>query len=140
MIQLVDDQRLSAILRGDPPPQPDSDVFTTGYWYVRLCLAVLTATARPGTLSGPFLDLPEPVRSHAIEALVALPDPIGMMSLRDLGPTIAQLRARHQLNILGMEVLAAALHLDAAVYLSASSPKLEAALTDEGLTVVVGQP
>jgi hypothetical protein len=140
VIQLVDDQRLSAILRGDPPPNPDFDVFTTGYWYVRLCQAVLTATTQPGKLSGPFVDLPEPVRSQAIGALIALPDPIGMMSLRELGPTIGRLRTRHQLNILGMEVLAAALHLDAAVYLSASSPKLEAALTEEGLTVNVSRP
>lgn len=138
MIQLVDDQHLGTILRGDPPPNPDAAVFTTGYWYVRLCQAVLTATAQPRKLSGPFLDLPERARSRAIDALLALPEAIGLVSLRDLGPTIGRLRSRHRLNILGMEALAAALHLEAHVHLSAKSPKLEAALEAEGLTVTVG--
>lgn len=138
MIQLVDDQRLGAVLRGHPPPNPDARVFTTGYWYVRLCQAVLTATGQPGKLSGPFLDLPEPARSRAIDTLLALPEEIGLMSLRDLGPSIGRLRSRHQLNILGMEALAAAIHLEAHVHLSANSPKLEAALEAEELTVTVG--
>lgn len=138
MIQLVDDQHLGAILRGHPPPNPDAPVFTTGYWYVRLCQAVLTATAQPGKLSGPFLDLPEPARSQAIDALLALPEEIGLVSLRDLGPSIGRLRSRHQLNILGLEALAAAIHLHAPVHLSAESPKLVAALEAEGLTVSVG--
>lgn len=137
MIQLVDDQHLGRVLRGDAPPNPDAEVYTTGYWYVRLCQAVLTAAAQPGRLSGPFLDLPEPARSQAIDALLALPDSIGLLSLRDLGPTIGRLRSRHQLNILGMEALAAASHLDAHVHISVSSPKLEAALTAEGLAVTV---
>lgn len=138
MIQLVDDQRLGAILRGHPPANPAEPVYTTGYWYVRLCQAVLTATTTPGRLSGPFLDLPEPARSRAIDTLLALPEEIGLVSLRDLGPSIGRLRSRHQLNILGMEALAAALHLEAHVHLSANSPKLEAALATEGLTVTVG--
>ncbi len=138
MIQLVDDQRLGAILRGHPPSDADARVFTTGYWYVRLCQAVLTATAQPGMLSGPFLDLPEPARSRAIDTLLALPEEIGLMSLRDLGPSIGRLRSRHQLNILGMEALAAAMHLKAHVHLSARSPKLEAALDAEQLTVTIG--
>lgn len=137
MIQLVDDRRLGAILRGGPAPDPDAEVFTTGSWYVRLCQAVLAAASRPGKLSGPLADLPEPTRSRAIEALLELPDTIGLVSLRDLGPTIGRLRARHQLNILGMEALAAAVHLDAHVYLSSSSPKLEAALVAEDLATTV---
>lgn len=138
MIQLVDDRLLGAILRGHPPPNLDASVFTTGYWYVRLCQAVLTATTQPGKLSGPFLDLPEPARSRAIDALLVLPDEIGLVTLRDLGPGIGRLRSRHQLNILGMEALAAAIHLEAHVHLSVNSPKLEAALEAEGLTVTVG--
>lgn len=136
MIQLVDDQRLGAILRGEPAPDPEADVFTTGYWYVRLCQAVVAA-AQPGKLSGPFVALPEPTRSRAIEALLILPERIGLISLRDLGPRIGRLRARHQLNILGMEALAAAVHLDAHVYLSSTSPKLEDALATENLAVTV---
>lgn len=137
MIQLVDDQRLGAILRGEVSLDPDTEVFTTGYWYVRLCQAVLATASQPGKLSGPFVDLPDATRSRAIDALLVLPDTIGLISLRDLAPVIGRLRARHQLNILGMEALAAATHLDAHVYLSSTSPKLEAALAAEDLGVTV---
>jgi len=137
VIQLVDDRQLGAILRGEHAPDPEADVFTTGYWYVRLCQAVLAAASRPGKLSGPFVNLPEPTRSRAIDALLVLPVDIGLVSLRDLGPVIGRLRARHQLNILGMEALAAARHLDAHVYLSSTSPKLEAAIAAEDLAVTV---
>lgn len=97
-----------------------------------------TATGQPGRLSGPFLDLPEPARCRAIDTLLVLPEEIGLLSLRDLGPSIGRPRSRHQLNILGMEALAAAMHLEAGVHLSANSPKPEAALDAEGLTVTVG--
>ena len=53
------------------------------------------------------------------------------LSLRHLAPEIGRLRGRHSLNILGMEVLAAALGLEAVVFLSAPSPRLEAALHAE---------
>lgn len=138
MIQLVDDQHLGTILRGHSPTDPEARIFTTGCWYVRLCQAVLIATARPGKLSGPFLDLPEPARSRAVDALLALPEEIGLVSLRDLGPSIGGLRSRHQLNILSLEALAAAIHLKARVHLSAESPKLVSALEAERLTVTVG--
>ena len=98
---------------------------------------MLTAASQPGRLSGPFLDLPEGAREQAIDALLALPDSIGLLSLRDLGPAIGRLRSRHQLNILALEALAAASSLDAHVHLSATSPRLEAALAAEGLTVTV---
>jgi hypothetical protein len=63
--------------------------------------------------------------------LLELPDQIGLVSLRELAPVIGQLRNRHDLNILGMEVLAAAVHLEADVYLSAASPRLQGALIRE---------
>ena len=69
--------------------------------------------------------------------LLELPDDIGLESLRTLGPLIGHLRRRHQLNILGMEALAAAVHLQAGVYLSVASPRLEEALQIEGLHVEV---
>ena len=50
-----------------------------------------------------------------MRAVLELPEEIGLLSLRDLGPTIAQLRNDHQLNILGMEALAAASRLNAKV-------------------------
>jgi hypothetical protein len=64
-----------------------------------------------------------------LAAVLELPEEIGLLSLRELGPVIARLRARHQLNILGMEALAAAVQLDADVAVSARSPRLEEALT-----------
>ncbi|WP_420623203.1 hypothetical protein [Candidatus Poriferisodalis sp.] len=132
MTQIVDDQLLGAILRGDDPPRPDEPVFTTGHWYVRLCQAVLNAAERAGALSAPFAALPENLRRRATEALVELPTGIGLVSLGELGPLIGRLRQRHQLNVGGIEVLAAALHLGADVYLSAPSPRLQAALDAEG--------
>ena len=137
MIQLVDDQLLSTILRGGRRPRPRAEVYTTGLWYVRLCQAVLAATERTGTLSKPFHSLPTARREHAMQALLELPDNIGLLSLRDLAPRIGQLRARHDLNLLSVEALAAALHLDATVFLSTTSPRLEAALAAEGISVTV---
>jgi hypothetical protein len=137
MTQLVDDQLLSQILRGASPPKRRTPVFTTGYWYVRLCQAVLGGGTRRGALSGPFAALPGPARERALEAMLDLPDSIGIVSLRELAPTIGRLRQRHDLNILSMEALAAAGHLDAEVYLSVASPRLEEALRDEGRRVFV---
>jgi hypothetical protein len=134
-VALVDDQALSAVLRGAVPRTLRRfDLATTGYWYVRLCQAVLSASERSGALSGPFAHLPAAMRDRAIDGLLELPDNIGLVSLRDLAPAIGRLRARHSLNILGMEVLAAADRLDARVFLSVPSPRLQAALAEEGRT------
>jgi len=135
--QLVDDQLLGRILGGTSPPKRRAPAFTTGYWYVRLCQAVLDAADRAGALSRPFAALPPPARERAVQALLELPDPIGLVSLRELAPRIGHLRRHHDLNILGMEALAAAVHLEADVYLSAASPRLEAALRAEGRQVTV---
>ncbi|MGH9281200.1 MAG: hypothetical protein ACRD12_24340 [Acidimicrobiales bacterium] len=138
MIVLVDDQLLGVVLRGERLPHPvapDATIYTTGYWYVRLCQAALGAAERAGVLSAPFYALPPGRREEALGAVLDLPDHIGLVSLRELGAVIARLRSRHQLNILGSEALAAAVHLEAAVALSARSPKLEEALTAEGRPV-----
>jgi hypothetical protein len=134
--QLIDDQLLGAVLRGGTPPKESSDVFTTGYFYVRLCQAVLSSAAR-GALSTPFASLPASTREQALRAILQLPDEIGLVSLRELAPLIGQLRAQHDLNILGMEVLASAVHLGADVYLSAPSPRLEESLRRESRHVEV---
>ena len=106
-------------------------LFTTGYWYVRSCQAVLNAQDRTGVLSRPFVDLPTQLRDRAILAVLELPTEIGMVSLRELGPSIARLRQHHQLNILNIEALAAASHLNATVFVSAPSPLLQNALAQE---------
>ena len=137
MTQLVDDQILGDLLRGADPPRPREVVCTTGYWYYRLCQAVLGASARAGVLSHPFAGSAPAIRERAVRRLGELPDDIGLVSLRDLAPQMADLRRRHRLNVLGIEVLAAAVHLEAAVYLSVPSPRLEDALRAEGFQVEV---
>ena len=136
MIQLLDDQLLSRVLCGERPPRPRDQVFTTGCWYVRLCQAVLRSSG-VSVLSGPFAALPEPSREIALRAVLDLPASVGLLSLRELGPRIGQLRQRHDLNMLSIEALAAAAHMQATVFLSVSSPRLEAALRSERRRVVV---
>ena len=131
-IALIDDQALGLVLRGSPPRAlRRRDLATTGYWYVRLCQAVLGAADRAGVLSRPFTDLPEEMRDPRVGAVLELPEEIALVSLRELAPQIGRLRRHHVLNALGMEVLAAAIHLEAEVLLSARSPQLEVALTAE---------
>lgn len=137
---LIDDQLLGQVLRGRTPRSLASkQLYTTGYWYVRLCQAVLGAQHRGGVLSSPFAELPPDLRVQAINAVLELPSEIGLLSLRELAPTIAQLREDHQLNILNIEALAAATRLDAQVFLSTSSPMLEAALKRQNLTATVAR-
>ena len=137
MIQLIDDQMLGSFLRGGDPPRPAEAVYTTGYWYVRLCQAVLGASGRDGALSRSFAVYPPEFRDLAIRRLLELPEEIGMESFRTLAPLMGELRRRHALNVLGTEALAAAVCLDADVFLSAPSPRLEQALRVEGLCVEV---
>ena len=137
MTQIVDDRLLGELLRGSRPPRTDEAVYTTGYWYVRLCQAVLGASDRTGALSQPFAGQAPVMRERAIRRVLELPDEIGLVSLRTLGPLIARHRRRHRLNALGSEALAAAVHLEASVFLSVPSPLLEDALRDEGLHVEV---
>ena len=137
-VALIDDQLLGAVLRGQPPRVLKAkELYTTGYWYVRLCQAVLGAQERAGVRSRPFVDLPDGMRERALAAVLELPAEIGLLSLRELGPTIAQLRQHHPLNILSIEALSAATSLQATVYLSAPSPQLEQALRAAGLKVKV---
>ena len=129
---LIDDQILGAVLRGSTPRALRRfDLATTGYWYVRLCQAVL-GTAGRGALSAPFADLPAALRERAVAAVLELPKEISLLSLRELAPDIGRLRQRHTLNILGSEALAAAIRLEADVILATPSPRLQAALDDEG--------
>lgn len=134
-VALIDDQALGAVLRGEvPAPLAGLVLATTGCWYVRLCQAVLSASERPGVLSGAFGELPEAHRSRAVDALVELPLEIELLSLRHLGPAIGRLRQRHSLNLLAGEAVAAANQLGADVFLSTPSPMLEKALAVEGRT------
>ena len=131
-VALVDDQVLGAVLRGSTPRALRRfDIATTGYWYVRLCQAVLGTTDRPGALSGPFAELPDGLRERAVAAVLELPEDITLISLRELAPDIGRLRRRHTLNVLATEVLAAAIRLEAEVVLATPSPRLQSALDHE---------
>ena len=133
-VALLDDQALGAVLRGTAPKALRRfDLATTGYWYVRLCQAVLRTTDRPGALSGPFAELPGDLRDRAISAVLELPEDIALISLRELAPDIGRLRQHRSLNILATEALAAAIRLEAEVILSAPSPRLDSVLEDERL-------
>ncbi len=138
MIQVVDDQLLSRVIRGNLAPSPEASVFTTGLWYVRLCQAVLGKDEWHGALSSTFEGMEPDIRKRALASVHKLPERIGLVSLRELGPVIGRLRRdHHRLNVLGMEALAAAVHLQADVLLSTASPNLEAALRREGLAAKV---
>ena len=70
-------------------------------------------------------------------ALLELPDDVGLVSLRVLGPLMADLVERHRLNALSLEALAAGLHLDAAIAIARGSenPTLIDAAKVEGVAV-----
>ena len=139
-IALVDDQVLGAVLRDDPPPAVAADALaTTGCWYLRLCQAVLRSTDRPGALAAPIARLPPALRERAIRSVLALPEGVVLRSLRHLAPDVAHIRERHALNLLAAEAVAAASDLGARVVLATPSPRLQAALDDEGIDhVLVG--
>ena len=84
-----------------------------------------------GVLSRSFSTLPEPRREQVLQALLELPPEIGLVSLRTLGLLAGRLSRSHNLNALCPEALAAAVHLEADVYSSVPSPRLQAALTAE---------
>jgi len=69
---------------------------------------------------------------------MALPEEIGLMSMRELAPRMAMLVDSYpHLNLLAREALAAALVLDAKVVLNVGSPGLQAALATEGRECLV---
>ena len=111
-------------------------IFTSGLWYYRLCHAVRSDMVT-GALSGPFAAAPSIVKAKAATALLELPDEIGLVSFRVLGPLMADLVERHRLNALSLEALAAALHLGAAIALARGSenPTLIEAAEAEGVAV-----
>ena len=92
-----------------------------------------------GTLSAPFASLRIP-RDRAIQALLEYRIRSGLSASASLLRHRA-IANRHDLNILGMEVLAAAVHLEADVYLSAPSPRLQKALIHESRRApIMSQP
>ena len=90
-------------------------VATTNLWYVRLCKSAARATGG-ALLAGWRPD----ERRALIAGLVALPDDVIVVPMRELAWKLGVLAAEHGgLSTLGAEAVAAALHLNARVIVSA---------------------
>lgn len=129
---LVDDHLLLRILLDDEPPSlraAGTQLATTGLWYHRLCRA-LSDQAVVGSMSRRLGAVDDAFASDVLGAVVELPDAIELISLRELGWDMAALvHDGPRLDLLGLEALAAARHLDADICLARAddNPPLRAA-------------
>lgn len=129
---VVDDHLLLRILLDDEPQElrPDGGrVFTTGLWYHRLCRSVGDRSV-VGVFSRALGRADPSVGAAAIEAVTRLPDSIELLSLRDLAWPMARLVDDGvRLNLMSLEALAAAEHLEADLCLAGAdeNPPLLAA-------------
>ncbi len=129
---VVDDHLLLRVLLNDEPRKlraPGARLFTTGLWYHRLCRAVATPNV-VGALSGSLGHVDVTTARAAVEAIVSLPELIGVLSLRDLGWSMARLLGDGvRLNLMSLEALSAAERLGAELCLAADdgNPQLIAA-------------
>lgn len=111
--RLLIDELLVGLAVGRRRPR----LHTSAYWYYRACRAAVAGAG--GHLSGPFEQLPTALQERAILSLLELRDDIGLPDPRALVPVMAQVAGRHsQLNLLNVEATAAALVLEAEVWLS----------------------
>lgn len=120
---VVDDHLLLRVLLDDEPPELRSRpgvIATTGLWYHRLCRALADDTV-VGAMSRSLGNVDAPTAGAAVRALVELPDTIGLVSLRSLAwPMAALVSSGARLNLLSLEAVAAAEHLDAEICLAAA--------------------
>jgi AbrB family looped-hinge helix DNA binding protein len=101
-----------------------------GLWYHRLCRSVGDRTV-VGFFSRAIGRADPPVGAAAIQAITRLPDSIDLISLRELAWPMARLLDDGvRLNLMSLEALAAAEHLEAELCLAVAdenAPLLEAA-------------
>lgn len=134
---IIDDHLLLRILLNEEPHElrrPGTQVFTTGLWYHRLCRAVGSREVT-GALSRSLGRADPAVATSAVRAAMALPDSIGLLSLRELAwPMARLLDGGVRLNLMSLEALAAAEHQDAELCLAAidENPQLLAAARARG--------
>lgn len=137
---VVDDHLLLRVLLGDEPSdlrRAGGRLVTTGLWYHRLCRA-LGDTTVVGSMSRVLGGVDDRAARTAVESVVDLPDWIELVSLRALGWPMADLVAHGaQVNLLSLEALAAARHLDAAICLATAdeNPPLVQAARAYGIDV-----
>jgi hypothetical protein len=113
---VVDDHLLRDVLAGEQGPDlvrlaASSELATTNLYYLRLCKSVLGA--RGGVLTGTWSD---ERRRQLGRRLLDLPDSILLPPMRAIGYRVAELAEGEGLSTLGAEAVAAAEHLDAALY------------------------
>ncbi|MGH9054257.1 MAG: hypothetical protein ACRDYY_00060 [Acidimicrobiales bacterium] len=132
---VVDDHLLLRILLDDEPHElrpRGGRVFTTGLCYHRLCRSVADRSV-VGVFSRALGRADPPVAAAAIEAVTRLPDSIELLSLRELAWPMARLVDDGvRLNLMSLEALAAAEHLQAELCLAVADenpPLLAAAQT-----------
>lgn len=112
-------------------------MFTTGLWYHRLGRALADTTVI-GAMSRSLGDVDARLAAAAVSAVTALPDTIGLTSLRSLAWPMAQLIADGlRLNLMSLEAFAAAQHLDAEICLAMAddNPQLLAAAGQRGVAI-----
>lgn len=139
---LIDDRLLVDWVLSSKRPRwaPRTIVFTTQYWYYRATRAAVAGAG--GQLSGPFAALPFEEQAGAIEALLGLPDDVGLSDPRALVPEMVEVSRRHgRLNLMNVEAVAAARLLEGPVMMSAKAAGgvLPAALEAEGIPWSVGE-
>lgn len=140
---VIDDHLLRDVLVGRRTPDLDGlaldGLATTGLWLFRLCSSLADERVA-GKLSAPVASLPENLQAAFRAQLLALPDEIQVMSLRDLAWPMAVLQARHRAAGRGLstaiaEALATAHALDALIAVSHADvgPSLQAAAEADGV-------
>ncbi len=137
---VIDDHLLLRMILGDEPAalRPRGGrLSTTGLWYHRLGRALANPTVT-GVMSRSLGDAYPGMGAAAVRAITALPDSVGLVSLRELAWPMAQLVADGlRLNLLTLEALAAAEHLEAELCLAAAdeNPPLLEAATHRGVPI-----
>ncbi|HLN17527.1 MAG TPA: hypothetical protein VK277_12350 [Acidimicrobiales bacterium] len=123
---VVDDHLLRDVLTARRSSDLDglaSDgLATTGLWLFRLCSS-FADPIRAGKLSAPVAGLPVEIQERFRAQLVALPEEIEVLPLRDLSWLMAELQQRHRargraMSAAMVEVLAAAHTLGAGIAVS----------------------
>lgn len=137
---VVDDHLLLRILLDEEPAElrpGGAEVLTTGLWYHRLCRSV-GVRAVTGVLSKALGGSVPSVAAATIEAVINLPESIGLVPLRELaGPMARLVDEGVRLNLMSLEALAAAEHLGAELCLARAdmNPPLLAAARSRPIAI-----
>ena len=140
---VVDDHLLRDVLTGERPRDLGglaTALATTGLWLFRLCSS-WAAPEVVGKLSAPVAALPAEQQDRFRAQLIAVPDDIDVLHLRQLAWPMALLQHRHRregrpLSAAMVEQLAAAHTLGAAIAVSQHDvgPNLRAAADHDGIS------